>query len=379
MTKSGQFEMESDAVIPESDRLGEWPHPRETRVLYGHGLALEELKRNLQGGHMPHGWLISGPGGIGKATFAYHLAREVLNGAVNGGGIPAAEQPHREHTDRLVAALSHPRLFVLRRPWQAQAQKFGMSIPIAEIRRLRHFLTTTAGEGWRVVIVDSADDLNVNSVNALLKSLEEPPPRTLFLLVSASPGRLPPTLISRCARVRLRPLSASDMTAAVRAAFVAIDREPPGQEQLQKLLAVAKGSPRRALELAEGQGLRVHDLLQAIFSGLPRVDYASVHHIIEMLGNPKSGIDEAFFLQLLQDTLHASIRDALVHEHPAHGMAAQMGITHRHGLALWGELWETVSQMRAEAERLNLDRAAVVLTIFAEIERTARQAAALSR
>jgi DNA polymerase-3 subunit delta' len=158
---------------------------------------------------MHHAWLLGGRKGIGKATLAYRFARAAL-------AHPSERQSDRASLDiaedtrasRQVRALSHPGLLVLRRPYDDKGKRFAASIPIDEVRRLRSFLSHSAGEdAWRVVIVDEANELNVNAANALLKSLEEPPARAVFLLVSSAPGQLLPTIRSRCRALSFQPLA----------------------------------------------------------------------------------------------------------------------------------------------------------------------------
>ena len=179
-------------ALPEADRLEGFPHPRETGALLGHEAAEQMLADAFAGGRMHHAWLLAGRAGIGKATLAYGLARHVLarpeerDQSGKGLAVPASSIAARQ-----VAALSHPGLLVLRRPYDAKAKRFGSAIPVDEVRRLKSFLGLTSGdEAWRVVIVDTADDLNLNAANALLKSLEEPPRRCLFVLVASEPSGL---------------------------------------------------------------------------------------------------------------------------------------------------------------------------------------------
>ena len=184
---------------------------------------------------------------------------------------------------RKVAALSHPNLLVIRRAWNEKSKRYAQMIGVDEVRRLRAFLGTTAGEGsWRVVIVDRADELNQNAANALLKALEEPPPRTLFLLISSAEGRLPVTIRSRARTLRVSALGKEDLTEAVRAA---LDRD--GQEvdakTLATALALSEGSVRRALELVSSEGIELYAEIAAALAALPEIDGARLHRNVERL------------------------------------------------------------------------------------------------
>jgi DNA polymerase-3 subunit delta' len=197
----------------------EIPHPRETFALLGHAQAECALLDEYRSGRVAHAWLIGGPTGIGKATLAYRMARFVL--AHPDPLAPAVRDattlvvPPGAPAARRVAGRAHPDLLVLEREPDDKG-KMRTVITVDQVRRTVSFFGSTAGEGgWRVCIVDSADELQYpQGSNALLKVLEEPPPRSLFLLVSHAPGRLLPTIRSRCRRLTLRPLDQADVVAA---------------------------------------------------------------------------------------------------------------------------------------------------------------------
>ena len=363
---------------PEADRLGGWPHPRATRALFGHEAGEAVLAGAMASGRLHHAWLITGEEGIGKATLAYRTARFLL---AQDGALPREVRslalPEDDRTARQVAHLSHPGLIVLRRAWDTAGKKFRQSIAIDDIRQLRHFLQRTAATPWRAVVIDAADDLNTNSANALLKSLEEPPPRTVFLVIANSPGRLLPTIRSRCRTLRLQPLAPDALKPAVAAACRQAGRDVPDDAQLAKLFALAKGSPRRVLQLLDGGGLALFELLLTILASLPRMDRAALHRLIALTSGRNSQAHGMAF-DLLEETLSEAMHHCITRQQPdssfpqmarfASGMAAG-------SLADWAGVWETVREMRGEAERLNLDKAALTLTVFEQIERTARQAA----
>src|SRR5579864_7094987 len=198
-------------------------HPRETAVLFGNAEAERTLLEAYKGGRIPHAWLIGGPPGIGKATLAYRLARFAL--ANPDPKSPAVQQATSlavtaDHpVARRLAAQAQTDFFILERVINDQTGKLFTVIRVEDVRKAVRFFATTAGEGgWRIAIVDTADDLERPSANALLKVMEEPPPRALLLLVSQAPGWLLPTIRSRCRRLDLRPLSAENVTRAIAAA-----------------------------------------------------------------------------------------------------------------------------------------------------------------
>ncbi len=196
---------------PESDRFAPAPHPRDTHVLFGHETAEAEFLDAWRAGRLPHAWILGGPQGIGKATLAWRMARFLA--AHPDPSTPLAQQAKDLGLDpahpvaRKISALSFGDLALLRREWNEKTKKHFTRIGVDEVRRAIHIFEQAAGEGgWRMVIVDSADDLNPNSANALLKMIEEPPPRSLFLIVAHQPGRILPTITSRCRRLILKGL-----------------------------------------------------------------------------------------------------------------------------------------------------------------------------
>jgi DNA polymerase III subunit delta' len=361
-------------VLPEADRLEGFPHPRETSVLLGHEAAERELAQSFASGRMHHAWLIAGREGIGKATLAYRLARHVL-------ARPEARDPEglsleigeKTAAARQVRALSHPGLLVLRRPYDVRAKRFAASILIDEVRRLRSFLGLTGGEGaWRVVVVDSADELNLNAANALLKSLEEPPRRALFLLISSEPSKLLPTIRSRCRRLDLEPLAGEHLRAAAEAALAAAGMEPPEASQWPLLEHLAEGSVRRALQLAGSGGLELYGRIEAIFTGLPNVDWPAAHALSDQLGTTAQEQRFEAFYSLFLDLLARLVRARATDRSEAPELALAQRLIPDARLPQWAELWQTALRERDEAVLLNLDRKALILGTLARLEALAR-------
>ncbi|HEX8126375.1 MAG TPA: DNA polymerase III subunit delta' [Allosphingosinicella sp.] len=213
--------------------------------LYGHDQAVAAFRDALDSGRLHHAWLISGPQGVGKALFAEKAALRVLaqgQGPVEATGL---DVPDSHPAARLAAAGSHPDLMRLERLAKENSStgELARSISVDQVRSLQRLFNTTASlSAWRAVIVDSIDDLERNAANALLKNLEEPPPSSVFFLVSHSPERLLPTIRSRCRLLRLSRLDGDAMTSALRAALPDSDDREVGD-----LVAAGDGSPGRAL------------------------------------------------------------------------------------------------------------------------------------
>ncbi|MCL4767689.1 MAG: DNA polymerase III subunit delta' [Hyphomicrobiaceae bacterium] len=367
--------------LPEADRLEGFPHPRQTRRLFGHAPAERELAKALASGRIHHAWLLAGPEGVGKATLAYRFAAYALASA--GERDPARELlalPEQAPAARMVRALSHPGLLVIRRPWIQKDKRFAATITIDEVRRLRAFLAHTAGGGerqgepvQRVIIVDQADELNLSSANALLKSLEEPPPRTLFLLVTSQPGRLLPTIRSRCRMLALAPLGGGDLRQSAEQALAATEIEPPREADWPRLMHHAHGSVRRLLSLATGDGLKLVQRIDAILTNLPKVDWAAAHGLADDLAGAVNEQRFETFFDLLLDLAARIVRAAATGEGEPDEVELARRLIPEGRLASWAELWETVVREKAEAVALNLDRKSLVLETLSRLEGVSRR------
>lgn len=361
--------------IPEIDRVDGFSHPRETCVLFGHDDAEAELLDAWRAGRMHHAWLLAGEAGIGKATMAYRCARFLLaNRAPVAEDLPetmeiAATAP----VFRQVAAQAHPDLLVLRRPWQRKDKRHAQAITVDEARRLRGFLGQTAvGSGWRVVIVDAADDLNIGAANALLKGLEEPPARCVFLLVAATPGRLPVTIRSRCRTLRMVPLGPDDLREACGTAMAASAQSAPDAAGLEEAMALAQGSPGTALRLIASDGVSLYRQLAELLGQLPRLNYGTVHALADSLSPASASERYQLFHAMLSATIARLVSQAAT---GTGALAGEAELAERlvagAGLARWVGLWEILQREKAEADALNLDRKMLLLETFFRLERVA--------
>lgn len=352
----------------------EWPPaPRKNRELSGHEAAEQTLLSAWKSGRMPHAWLISGPRGVGKATLAYRVARFVLAEAAGAGcGLfgEAAPAP-----DGLVVAADHPvarrvdsgghsDLLTVTRSPDPKSGKLRSGIVVDDVRRLGSFLALTTGEGsWRVVIVDAADELNRSAANALLKGLEEPPARTLFLLVAHMPGRLLPTIRSRCRALALAPLPENtivDLLAAFAPDMASADA--------RALAQLSDGSIGEALTLAAGDGLDLSREVDRLMGGLRSLDVVAVHALGDRVA--RAGAEESFLTlgRLVERSLAGRIRQRARGEGAGPGAASKGG----GGLAKWLEVWENVGRLFVQAGSINLNRKQVVVSAFLALEAAAR-------
>ena len=356
----------SRAVAAEPDRLAGFSSPREVDQLFGHEAAEREFDEARRSGRLHHAWLLAGPVGIGKATLAYRLARRVLAGGEDVG---------REHpVFRKVSALAHPNLLLIRRSWVEKSKRWSQGVLIDEVRRLRGFLGHSAGEeGWRVVIVDRADELNQSAANALLKALEEPPPRTLFLLVTSAEGLLPVTIRSRARTLRVAALPEADLRRAVEAALKR-DGHEADAKTLAAALTLSQGSVRRALELVSSEGIALYDEIAGGLAALPEIEAPRLYRQVDRLAIPSETERLELYLALLLGLIERLIRftatgsGATQDEQRLAGRLLSPG-----NLAHWAEAWERISEARAEAFGLNLDKSLLLLETWFRLQAVARE------
>ncbi len=352
-----------EALAP--DAIDGWPLPEAQNDWYGGSDVERLLVEAYRGGRMHHAWLIGGPKGIGKATLAYRFARYALTHPDPARAPDAATLAVSPETAvaRKIAAGSHPNILTLSRPYDEKNKRFLASLSIDEVRRTIPFFGSTAGEaGWRIAIVDSADDMNVNAANALLKILEEPPKRSLFLVLSHSPGRLLPTIRSRCRRLDLAPLS-------VDAIETALAEHADAPAELRRFAAEAgRGSLRRAIRFLDEDMAAIGRAFSSAIASVPTLNAAAAHALGDLVG--QRGADEAFegFQDLVFDWLARRARGEA--EPPELGILPPAAAAVP--LASWAEVWEKVRVASAEVEALNLDRKQFVLSTLTMLARATR-------
>jgi DNA polymerase-3 subunit delta' len=367
---------DESAASPEGEAA---PPPRHNPELLGHESAESTLLAAYNSGRLPHAWLIAGPQGVGKATLAFRFARFLFAQGESGmGGLfgaDAAAKPQSlavspEHPAfRLVAGGGHPDLLVVERGYDFKRKKFRSEIVVDDTRAIGGFLHLTASQGgYRVVIVDTADDMNRNSANALLKVLEEPPKRAVLLLLSESPGRLLPTIRSRCRLIHVSKLPDQ-------AVLAAISRYAPevSAADVAALTALAEGSIGRALALAAGGGIEIQRGLYRLLGEIPAMDGESLHVFAEQMTRGE-GDGFRILSELLPNAVATMVRLALGRPDPTPSAerATLARLASRAPLAQWVEVWRKICHLFAAAERIELDRKQTVLSAIWAVEEAAR-------
>jgi DNA polymerase-3 subunit delta' len=367
--------------LPEADRVEGAPHPRETLALFGQDAAEAAFLDSYRQGRLHHGWLLTGPRGVGKATLAWKIARFLLATPPDDGGFcapPPSETldiPPDHPVMRRTLALSDPGLFLLRRGPNDKGTANSNIISVDEVRKMKTFFNFHATDGGRrAAIVDSADEMNPAAANALLKLLEEPPEGVTILLVSHQPSRLLPTIRSRCRELRLGPLSSADMARAMNGAGIDAD----GSAAMAELAA---GSVGEAIRIASLDGLALYARLVELFSTLPRLDRPRALALAE--GGAGRGNEAGFDLLLrLIDLFLARLARAGTTGAPppeaAPGEAALLlrlapdPVTAR----LWADLAQTLTARARRGKAVNLDPAALLMDMLLKIDETAGRLAA---
>ena len=321
------------------------PEPRANPLLLGHEPEEALLLEALRSGRMHHAWLITGSDGVGKATLAFRFARRLLAGMPEAGADSLAV-PASHPVFRRVAARSHADLLTIERMYDPKRKRMKTQIAVDDARLVPKFMALTPAEGgWRVVIVDGAEELNPSSANALLKVLEEPPPRAILLLVCGAPGRLLATLRSRCRRLALSPLDDPAMGKLL--GLYLPDMTPDDRD---RLVALADGSPGRALLLAEEQGLALASLVGEVLAAGPGLKMSRAYELADTISRGEGGF--ATFMDLLRAAITAAVRDAV------RGQAdpEQTRLIATRPLDAWGEVWDGLTRLQDETERFNLDK-----------------------
>jgi DNA polymerase-3 subunit delta' len=311
--------------------------------LHGHDSAVAAFRDALDSGRLHHAWLISGPEGVGKNLFATKAALRVLAQGQGRVESPGLDVPDDHPAARLAAAGSHPDLMRLERLARESSAtgELARNISVDQVRGLQRLFNTTASmSAWRTVIVDSIDDLERNAANALLKNLEEPPPSSVFFLVSHAPERLLPTIRSRCRILRLAPLPDDAMTSALKAALPDSD-----DKEIGDLAAAGHGSPGRAIAW---RGLDVAALDRAMADLVSQGDPTN---------SRRSALAQSLALKSAQPRYEAFLARA-----PS-VIAAEAKARRGRPLADALKAWERASSLASSARGLSLEPESVVFEL----------------
>lgn len=316
------------------DTLDDTAPPAASTVLVGHGGILASLMAEYEAGKMHHATILSGPQGIGKATLAFHFAKQVF-----------ARAGEQFAVEKLVAG-THPSLLHVTRSWNEDTKKFRTEIVIADIHRANHFLSRTGG-GTRIIIMDPADDMNRNAANALLKNLEEPPQNTHYFLISHVAGRLLPTIRSRCRIIEVPCLTEAQVLEVL--------SHNPGldSEEARELARVSEGSMRQAMTMARYGGLDIVAALNA-FGADKKFSAVAAQNLAGAVSDRESEPRYVMLTDLIERRLAKAARTRALH-----------GQTHK--AVQISTLYQAVQEQRTIAEGFKLDRKLEVFNLLRRV------------
>ncbi len=365
--------------LPEADKADGAPHPRMARHVFGHKDAEAAFLDAVNSGRLHHAWLITGPKGIGKATLAWRMARFLIatppsdpdQDALFSTPAPTSLDISANHpVSARMQALSEPGLCLLRRPADPKTGKLKSVITVDEVRKMKGFFGLSATDGGRrVVIVDSAEELNTNAANALLKMLEEPPKNAILLLISHQPSRLLPTIRSRCRTLSLSALQAEDMALALQQSGIDV----PDQNALAQLAA---GSTGEAAALVQMKGLDLYGEILGLFASLPNMDRGRANRLSQSAG--ARGADARFdlTLDLIDRVLARLARTGATAMTPDEIIPGEAETLMRLAPNLaagraWADLSADLTARARRGKSVNLDPAALLLDMCHRIGSTA--------
>ena len=338
--------------------------PQYNTYLLGHQNAEELFLRCWQNGNLHNSWLISGIKGIGKATFAFKLARFILSADFDkADSYVNIDVSPNSQVYKLIAGNSHPDFKIIQRDYTDTDRKKIMKaikdgealsanelkelkksayIRVDEVRTINEFLSRKSStDGWRVVIIDSVDDMNSAAANAVLKILEEPPAKVLMLLLSHNPSRLLPTIRSRCAKLELKPLQNNEVSSLLRRY-----RPDISENEIKRITEISSGSIGKALVYADnGAADRYNEICGLVVAG-------SNFKIADMLSfcNSSSANEESYELakELILKFLseHTKNTDKIIETY---------------------EAWTYAIKTFTETESLNLDKKQALMNIMTNI------------
>lgn len=319
--------------------------------LFGHEAAEDFLARTYRSGKGHHAVLIEGPEGIGKATLAFRFANHVLShpDPASAPDVIADPDPASAVSRQIASGASHNLLY-LSRPVDEKTGKVRTAITIDEVRRAGHFFSQTSGTGnWRIVIIDPADDLNRNAANAILKILEEPPKRAMFLVLSHAPGKLLPTIRSRCLPLKLSALSDDAMRQALAQLGLSI-----AEAQAETILSLSKGSVAQALKLANYGGADIIEAFGKLLGESGPSARKTMYKLADALSAKDSDVAFGFFTEHLAEFLMEQARTA--------ALSGNLRAADH-----YARLSSSITEQLSVAAAYNLDRRQTILDILTAV------------
>lgn len=302
------------------------------KEIVGHKQSVKVLMRSLSSGRVAHAILLAGPGGVGKKTAALSFARALLCSSPAGGDACGVCRECRQ-----VSSGNHPDFYIV--------QPAGASIKIDQIRDIQRKVPYLSYQGGRkIFLIRQAETMTAEAANCMLKTLEEPPGDTVFILVSDRPQALLPTILSRCQQIYFKSMTVNELIQGL------VSLEGVAEEEARLYASLAGGSMGRALSYASGELLADRDEVNALAQKLRACSLTEAMNMAEKASESK--VKALFTL----DTLACWYRDLLV--------CREAGDT--------GSLYNSdqAGVIKTEAGRYETTR---ILEIIEEIEHTKRK------
>jgi DNA polymerase-3 subunit delta' len=331
-------------------------HPRLNNEFYGHEKAAQLLESVLNTDRIPQSWLICGQKGVGKATLAYKFAKALLSGrsdlTINESEPTVLRVNNGSHSDLLVI--------------EPNQEKASNDIGVDQIRKISDFLRLTASETkYRIVIIDSADNMNNSSANALLKLLEEPPAKSIFMLISHCPGKLLPTIKSRCRYLNLGRLGDMHASGIVQSNIPQI---MPHENDM--ITYLSNGSPGIAIWLYENNGMEIYEKIIAVFASLPKIDNVKVAALVDSVTKKGDKISWEVVTYLLDNLLMSVIKAQAIESYKNQLNSDEKDICKKvmsiKTIDECLDIREKINQIISDTSRIHLDKRAVLISIFKE-------------
>jgi DNA polymerase-3 subunit delta' len=368
----------SDDALPQPDRLEGAPHPRSTPRLIGQDVAQQAFVDAFNTGRLHHAWMLTGPRGVGKATLAWRIARFMLATPLPDPDAMFADTPPvsldipEDHpVAQRVASGGEGRIRSITLTWDEKTKKVRSVIRADEIRSLNAFFHLSAPDGgYRVVIIDDADLMNITAANALLKMLEEPPAQTLLILISHQPSGLLPTIRSRCRTLPLRTLDAGEIAQAMAQAGVQ-------SANTDALAALSGGSVGGAMRLSLLGGAALYAELVALMGTLPQMDRSRALKLAEMAAARGGEAKRDLLFTLIDLLLSRLARTGAVGTPPSPQAApGEADVLSKlspspQQARVWADLAAEIGARARHGIAVNLDPAALVLDTFVKMGKAA--------
>jgi len=352
--------------------------PRYTDQVFGHETSERLFLEAFNSDRLHHAWLISGPKGVGKASLAWKFTKFLLcqktspdDTGLFGEDVAAEVTSLESAADspdvQRIKSGGHGGLIVAERSLNEKTGKMRADIVIDDVRKIISFFSQTSSEGgWRIAIIDAVDELNVNAANALLKILEEPPEKSIIFLIAHSPGKLLPTISSRCRTLKLQGLPTESVKAVLAGRYPQMD-----MGDLITCANLAEGAPGRAIEIATHDGTTLYSTMLRLLADVPRLNIPAVHTFATELSAVKADAKYRLFIQLYLDWIQSLIRlqasNQLSRPFTDKEIEQMTKISCLAGVDHWLDLWEKMGHLVIRADAVNLDRKQIIVTLFTSL------------